>query len=111
MGRLTPTQQSVTATGLLARCARYRRDSKIVSCVPGARSEQVGGRFYRVTSDQVLDCALESASQRRGRGPECEGQQETRAFGECAQAGWGGSGMPGTGPNWRVDSTRFWGAF
>lgn len=81
--------KSVTATSLLARCARHRRDYKTASCVPGARTEQTGGRFYRMTSDQVLDCALEFASQRRGHGSEYEGQQETKAFGECAQEGWG----------------------
>lgn len=68
--------------------------------MPGARSEQTGGRFYRMTRDQVLDCVLESASQRRGRGPEYEGHQETKAFGECAQVGVGGLGCRGLGPGW-----------
>lgn len=63
--------------------------------------------------DQVLDCALESASQRRGRGLEYEGHQETKVFGECAQVGWGGVGLGcrGLGPGWSSRQHQILGGF
>lgn len=55
-----------------------------MSCVPWP-----GRNKWEVTRHQISDCTLEFASQRRGHGPESEGQQEMKAFGESGQVGWG----------------------